>query len=599
MAGIEDTIALAVIEKLKSDGTLKELIANSVSSSVTDAIAQQTTTLKEAIQAINVGGGSTTTPGTGNGNTGGGTTTPGTGTTTPGTGSGNTGGGTTVPDSGPKIAINDFTNEDWDRGILNHTYKAFSAKLEDVQKYGVGKGSIVRYTGNMQSVNVLSVEVSGQYATVRTDTKVDAALVGAPGQVEVLTKGASLDDSKYDGSDPKPSTGSGNTGGSNAGSGNTGGGTTAPSTGGSVTPPAEIPNGDHALAGMNMSGLGNNPYVQNAQEGTHYRAPQDKHFAKYAGMGCRLYRLPISPERMFPDGPDGQINTTYVSQILAAMDLAAKYNAMVIPEFHTYYRWWTPRSKSGKTGATAGVYAQTYNGVTCDWFIVGTPGCMVDAKGYAKAITRALEQIGKHKAYLGFGAANEPHNRGESNGNCEQLWIANAQLYVDAIAAATPNGIPFICGNGYATARNWPSVSDALKNLKDTNGRLVYEAHHYMDSNMSGGGAWNNRAESIPVDNGIAMVSPFIDWCKKNGKRGYIGEHGYPEGNTTAAAATDKMMNYLVSLNVMSTQWCAGPGAPDNDVLFTDTEGMRYKTNIDTSKKYFGKTSKLWGPVAA
>jgi len=106
---------------------------------------------------------------------------------------------------------------------------------------------------------------------------------------------------------------------------------------------------------------------------------------------------------------------------------------------------------------------------------------------------------------------------------------------------------------------------------------------------MTGGGNWANRKEEIPIDNFINMVRPLVEWGQRNGKQVYIGEHGYPEGNASAEAATIKGLQYLTDNKVPSTQWCAGPGWPAGDVLALDDDNGTFKTNVNAVKPFFDR----------
>lgn len=351
-----------------------------------------------------------------------------------------------------------------------------------------------------------------------------------------------------------------------------------------VTPtpqPATNPLNWPGMHGVNMSGLGNNPYVENAKEGQHYRAPEEKHFKKYADMGCRLVRLPTALER-WNEGWD-----EHLMRVLKALDHAGKYGMGVIVDIHSYYRYWTKVPAGYKQ--RQGYDLTNYNGVTKEWRPIGTEGCALSVAQHAALVGKIVNALKSHPAYLGLGIANEPHDRGEPGISVNALWIKDVQQHVDAAAAASDKHWIFVGGCHYSSCRQWPSVSDALKNIKDVNDRVIYEGHNYLDKNTTGGGNWSNRAEQIPLGNFVAMVKPLVEWGKANKKRVYIGEHGYPEGNQSAEAATIEGLQYLTENGVPSTQWCAGPGWPAGDVLALDDDNGTFKTNVNAVKQFFGK----------
>ena len=345
------------------------------------------------------------------------------------------------------------------------------------------------------------------------------------------------------------------------------------------TPSQPVPAAGFAyLHGVNMSGLGSNPYVENAKVGTHFRAPEQKHFKKYGDMGCKLYRLPTALERW------NETWDTYLPLVRAALDKAP---GQVIIDLHSYYRYWTkvPAGYQQRQGYDL----KTYNGVTKEWRPIGTEGCALSVAQHAALVAKIVTALKDHPAYLGIGLANEPHNRGEPGISVDALWLRDVQTHFDAAAGASLKHKVFVGGCSYSSSRQWPQVSDALKNLKDPNGQAVFEGHNYLDKNMTGGGAWSNRQEQIPIDNFINMVKPLVEWGQKNGKQVYIGEHGYPEGNASAEAATIKGLQYLTDNKVPSTQWCAGPGWPAGDVLALDDDNGTFKTNVNAVRQFFDK----------
>lgn len=335
------------------------------------------------------------------------------------------------------------------------------------------------------------------------------------------------------------------------------------------------------LHGVNLSGLGSNPYVENAKVGTNFRAPEQKHFDKYAGLQCRLLRLPTALERF------NETWDAYLPLVKTALDQAQAKGMQVIIDLHSYYRYWTKVPNGFKQ--RDGYSLTTYNGVTKEWRPIGTEGCAMTVAQHAALVGKIVSALKDHPAYLGIGLANEPHDRGEPGISVDALWIRDVQTHFDAAAAASAKHKIFVGGCAYSSCRQWKEKSDALKNLKDPNGQAVFEGHNYLDKGMTGGGNWANRNEQIPIDNFINMVKPLVEWGQKNGKQVYIGEHGYPEGNASAEAATIKGLQYLTDNKVPSTQWCAGPGWPAGDVLALDDDNGTFKTNINAVKQFFDK----------
>ena len=89
------------------------------------------------------------------------------------------------------------------------------------------------------------------------------------------------------------------------------------------------------LAGMNLSGLCSNSFVENARIGTHYRDITEQHIA--AAGDCPLFRLPTTAQR-FSTGQGMPLNDTYVKQVGTVLDRLAAQGKRAILELHDYMR---------------------------------------------------------------------------------------------------------------------------------------------------------------------------------------------------------------------------------------------------------------------
>jgi len=215
---------------------------------------------------------------------------------------------------------------------------------------------------------------------------------------------------------------------------------------------------------------------------------------------------------------------------------------------------------------------------------------------YAWLVAAVCKEFMQYPNFEGVGAANEPHNRGESDFNVEQGYKANVQKIVDAWPSKTHK--LHLCGCGYATTRNWVAVSSWMASIKDPHKVIVFEGHNYLDGNTGGGGAWANRNEQIPEGNFIKMVESWVKWGEDNNVALFMGEHGYPSGNTSAEKATAKGLDYLISKRVPSAQWEYGPGIPNGDVLGLSDDTFAYKASRVPTVDRASKTTDKWGPRA-
>ncbi|GAE51177.1 degenerated cellulase [Xanthomonas arboricola pv. pruni str. MAFF 311562] len=195
------------------------------------------------------------------------------------------------------------------------------------------------------------------------------------------------------------------------------------------------------FAGLNLSGLASNSYVENAEIGTHYRAITAQHVA--AAGACPLFRLPTTAAR-FTRGQGLALNETYCSQVQDALDHIAARGKRAIVELHDYMR--LPQRVAVKSGyrrdasgtlvdargnriddpAAAAVWADTYplrnfgyqgyfdrrDGLLklYEYRVIGTPGCtLYNASGLPDLWARIVNRFRQHPAVFGWGVMNEPY----------------------------------------------------------------------------------------------------------------------------------------------------------------------------------------------
>lgn len=363
--------------------------------------------------------------------------------------------------------------------------------------------------------------------------------------------------------------------------------------------------GSIPLAGVNMSGLGSNPHVDNsiASMGTHYRDVEQKYIVKHSGLGCKIIRIIIAPERCVDVG-GGALREAYMAQIQSALDRCAAAGIKAILDNHSYMRLYTTVAANAANPNNYGVAQfpaadQPNPGPRKFWIPIGAPGCLMTKAQYGDLLTKEAARFGSHPGCWGIGIANEPFSKGEDPFNVVTQFMADAQFYKDCITAGSTTCKIFVPGGEYQTAYNWPTISDSLKNITDPYNQVIYEAHQYLDGNLSGGGYWANRNESIPIGNFIKMVKPFVDWLIANGKRGIIGEHGFPAGNRSAALATAQGLDYLVSKGVPALQWCAGAGWSPSDVNAVDDDNLTYKDNLNPTQSAYKYSTNAYGSPGA
>ncbi|WP_236712038.1 DUF4214 domain-containing protein [Pseudomonas sp. EpS/L25] len=278
------------------------------------------------------------------------------------------------------------------------------------------------------------------------------------------------------------------------------------------------------LLGLNLSGAGFAPQVLPGVNGTHFIFPVEAYFKQWSERGVKLIRFPILWERLQPT-LGGALDPTYAALIDRTFGYADQYGMQVILDLHNYMR---------------------YRGV-----VIGTGN--VAYAHYQDVMTRIAQRWSSRPSLYAYDLMNEPHD-------AVSQWQVAAQYGINGVRTYDSTRPIMIEGNGWAEATRWPQWNDSLLSLKDPANNLVYQAHVYFDGVGGGGNYANTSASGYGDDYGIERVRPFVEWLKKNGKRGMIGEFGVPDSDPRWNTIMDRMLAYLRQNCIPATYWAAGPG---------------------------------------
>lgn len=278
------------------------------------------------------------------------------------------------------------------------------------------------------------------------------------------------------------------------------------------------------LVGLNLSGAGFAAQVLPGINGTHYIFPTEAYFSQWNARGVKLIRFPIIWERLQP-ALGGPLDPTYAGLIDRTFGYADKYGMKIILDLHNYMR---------------------YRGV-----VIGTGN--VSYSHYQDVMTRIAQRWNGRPSLFAYDVMNEPHD-------AVAQWAIAAQYAINGVRSIDSTRPIMIEGNGWAEATRWPQWNDSLLALKDPANNLIFQAHTYFDGAGGGGNYAVTSASAYPDDYGIQRVKPFVDWLKKNGKRGMIGEFGIPDSDPRWNVIMGRMLAYLKQNCIPATYWAAGPG---------------------------------------
>ncbi|SHJ51552.1 Cellulase (glycosyl hydrolase family 5), partial [Pseudomonas luteola] len=168
-------------------------------------------------------------------------------------------------------------------------------------------------------------------------------------------------------------------------------------------------------------------------------------------------------------------------------------------------------------------------------------------------------------------------------------WATAAQYGINGVRAVDKTRPIIVEGNGWSSATRWAEWNDPLLNLKDPSNNIIFSAHSYFDEN-AGGSYGDVDVNKLDVMYGVNRVKPFVEWLKKHGKRGYIGEFGVPDNNPRWNILMDNMLAYLKENCVPASYWAAGPGWGNYFMSVEPINGVE-RPQWPTLKKYMDSSS--------
>lgn len=237
----------------------------------------------------------------------------------------------------------------------------------------------------------------------------------------------------------------------------------------------------------------------------------------YQAKGFKLMRIPFKWERIQPT----LYGAVSFSQLDTIVSLAAARGMKVVLDMHNYARYTNQ--------------------------VIGTAA--VPNAAFKDVWRKLAAHFSGNPAVYGYGIMNEPHDTAG-------LWPAAAQAAADGIREVDASTWIIVGGDNWSGASSWPT-SNANLDVQDPQGRVMYEAHCYFDSNSDG--VYNSYDTEKPVWNvGPLRVAPFVTWLQQRGARGFVGEYGIPKNDARWKPILDTFLSYLFANGLSGTYWAGG-----------------------------------------
>jgi len=301
----------------------------------------------------------------------------------------------------------------------------------------------------------------------------------------------------------------------------------------------------------------------------------------YPQIGVNLNGAEFGTGAQFP----GTFNTTYTYPTIAELNY---YKSKYLKLVRLPFRWENmqptlsaaldPAELSRMDAFVAAAYARGIQCIPCQMGYGGygnaqhppnkIGGGVVTRAQFVDFWTRMATHYVGNPGIYGYGLCNEPVGMpfGE--------WPAASQAVINGIRTVDTKTAIICPGDNSSTCKNWtlaPSNSGGIAMggnstylLSDPlgNNNLIYETHNYFDSDGSGSYVLTYAQEisgGMSTTVGADRVNGFIGWCQSHGVRGYVGEFGIPNTDSTWIPVLDGFLAAMVKGGCIGTIWGGGP----------------------------------------
>ncbi len=322
----------------------------------------------------------------------------------------------------------------------------------------------------------------------------------------------------------------------------------------------ELPDRSQTLIGLNLaSACGGSVH---GKVNTNYFYPDRKDLYYFKSQGARLFRFPFRWERVQHE-LNGDLDLAQdVDSMKLTIAEAERLGMWVMPDMHNYCRYTTADGTQHLFGESD----------------------VLTKEAFADVWRKLATEFKDFTNIWGYDIMNEPYGMDYAD------WKEYAQAAIDAIREVDTETPIVIEGCQYASASNWPTLSDDLKNLTDPSDKLVFSAHCYFDNQSSGlyDGTYDEEVTNEDVH--INRLSRWVNWLKENNKQGILGEFGMPRDDARWLMMLDEVCAYLKENGVSGTYWVGGNGYANDEVSIQPVEDYTVeRAQIRVLRQYFGE----------
>ena len=288
--------------------------------------------------------------------------------------------------------------------------------------------------------------------------------------------------------------------------------------------------------GVNLAGPEFGDDALPGKDGVNYTFNSEASYEYFAEKGFQIIRVPVLWERL-QHQPFGALDQDYLAGLQNNLIWAGRHGLQVIIDLHNDAR-----------------YRQ--NGTDC---IIDNPcgsGAQISTAALTDLWVKLSEQFREDPALYGYGIMNEPHDLGQGD------WKAISQAVVTAIRATGDESLILIGGDSWSSVERWEQTHGPQGWINDPANNFMYEGHEYFDTGASGtyNRSYQDELNSDPdlLNVGARRLAPFVEWCRRNNVRGFLGEFGVPQSDGMWLQVLDRFLDALDAAGMNGTYWAAG-----------------------------------------
>lgn len=294
-----------------------------------------------------------------------------------------------------------------------------------------------------------------------------------------------------------------------------------------------------SLTGVNIAGADFGDQHRPGIFGQDYIYPKLSSIDYFGAKGMNIIRLPVLWERL-QHQLRGNLDEMEMRRVDGVVNYVTSKGMRIIIDVHNYANYY--RSVIGTDNLPASALGDLWGQIAARY---------------------------KDNNLVVFGLMNEP-TRLQT-----ETWLEAANDAIAKIRQTGAKNLILVPGNGWSSARDWKSAKygtpngKVMLNVVDPSDNFVFEVHQYFDHSFTG-----SHADCQSADIGVASLTPFTQWAREHGKRGFLGEFG-AGADPNCLVTLDRVLNFMAVNNDVWlgwTYWAAGSWWPKD--YFTNVEPL-------------------------